>query len=198
MLSLISRRNFFGVWAKKFFFGRLLRPFVGVNSDFFKIFAVLSITLKIIKNIELLTRMLRLLCSHWAYGSGTHVHAERARQELMRALSLRVRNWCVHWAYASCTNVCTEGSPFKHAEQHTHQFRMRTLSKVSIRVRNWCVHWAFVSGTACALETKWCLAPPKIKIIILNFSPKVTYPERLYGVKIMKIRAIENLTLGHL
>ncbi len=30
------------------------------------------------------------------------------------------------------------------------------------------------------------------------FSPKVTNPERLYGVKIVKIRAIENLTLGHL
>jgi hypothetical protein len=32
----------------------------------------------------------------------------------------------------------------------------------------------------------------------LYFTPKVTYPERFYGVKIMKIGAIENLTLGHL
>jgi hypothetical protein len=30
----------------------------------------------------------------------------------------------------------------------------------------------------------------------LNFSSKVTYPGRLYGVKIRKIRAIEYLTLG--
>ena len=42
------------------------------------------------------------------------------------------------------------------------------------------------------------LAPPKVKVTSLYFSPKVTNPERLYGEKIMKIRAIENLTLGHL
>ncbi len=42
------------------------------------------------------------------------------------------------------------------------------------------------------------LLPLKTKIISLYFSPKVTYPERLYDVKIMKIRAIRNLTLGHL
>ncbi len=34
MLSLILRRDFFLVWAKIFFFVKLLRPFVGVNSDF--------------------------------------------------------------------------------------------------------------------------------------------------------------------
>ncbi len=39
---------------------------------------------------------------------------------------------------------------------------------------------------------------PKIKIISLHFSPEVSYTERLSGVKIMKIRVIENLTLGHL
>ncbi len=38
----------------------------------------------------------------------------------------------------------------------------------------------------------WCLAPPNVKVTRLYFSPKVTDPERLYGVKIMKIRAIEN------
>jgi hypothetical protein len=32
----------------------------------------------------------------------------------------------------------------------------------------------------------------------LYFSPKVAHPERLNGVKIIKIQAIENLTLGHL
>jgi hypothetical protein len=34
----------------------------------------------------------------------------------------------------------------------------------------------------------------KYKTNYLN--PKVAHPRRLYGVKIMKIRAIENLTLG--
>jgi hypothetical protein len=37
-----------------------------------------------------------------------------------------------------------------------------------------------------------------MKVTSLYFRPKVTYPERLYGVKIMKIRMIENLPLGHL
>ncbi len=32
----------------------------------------------------------------------------------------------------------------------------------------------------------------------MYFNPKVAHPMRLYGVKIMTIRAIENLTLGHL
>jgi hypothetical protein len=35
---------------KNFFFWKLLRPYVGVNSDFFKIFAVLG-TLKIVEKI---------------------------------------------------------------------------------------------------------------------------------------------------
>jgi hypothetical protein len=65
-----------------------------------KIFAVLG-TLKIVEKIEFLTRMLRPLCARWAYGSGTQAHAEHARQELMRLLSIRVRNWCVRLAYAS-------------------------------------------------------------------------------------------------
>jgi hypothetical protein len=37
MLSLILRRDFFLVWTKKIFlFEKLLRPYVGVNSDFLK------------------------------------------------------------------------------------------------------------------------------------------------------------------
>ncbi len=66
-------------------------------------------------------------------------------QELMRALSIRVRNRCVHWAYASGTNACTGRSPFiicwayasgagAYAE-HTGRELMRALS---VRVRNWC------------------------------------------------------------
>ncbi len=168
------------------------------QKQFLEIFYFLG-TLKIIKHIEFLTRMLRPLCACWAYGLGTYAHAERARQELMRALSIRVRNWCVHWAYASGTNTWTERSPFKtcwayasgtHAyPEHTGQELIRALS---IRVRNWR------ACSACASEIRWCLAPPKIKGTSLYFRPKFTYPERLYGVKIMKIRAIEILTLGHL
>ncbi len=36
MLSLILRRVFFEFGQNKFFFGKLLRPYVGVNSDFLK------------------------------------------------------------------------------------------------------------------------------------------------------------------
>ncbi len=135
-------------------------------------------------------------CVHWAYAPGTDAYCEHTGQELMRALSIRVRNWsCTErtyeiwkgtfktcWAYASGTDAYTE---------HTPKELMRALSR---RARNWCV------SSACASEIKWCLAPLKILIISLyfTFSPKVTYPERLYGVKILKIRGIENLTLGHL
>jgi hypothetical protein len=56
----------------------------------------------------------------------------------------------------------------------------------------------FVGTDTYASEIKLCLAPPKINVNTLYFSPKVTYPESLYGIKIMKIeRAIENLTIGH-
>ena len=53
--------------------------------------------------------------------------------------------------------------------EHTGQELMRALS---IRIRNWC------ACSACAPEIKWCLAPPKIKIISLYFSHKVTFPEK--------------------
>ncbi len=36
MLSLILRKDFFLSLEKKNFFGKLLRPYVGVNSDFLK------------------------------------------------------------------------------------------------------------------------------------------------------------------
>ncbi len=152
-----------------------------------------------------LSIQVRNWCMRWAYGSGTDVCTDHTCQELMRALS---------------THMKFEKVPSKYAE---HTELMRALR---MRVRNWCVPWADASGTdayaeiadhprkemmctlsiliislcecsACAQEMKWCLTPQKIKIISLYFSPKVTYPERLYGVKILKIQAIENLTLGH-
>jgi hypothetical protein len=46
----------------------------------------------------------------------------------------------------------------------------------------------FVVTDAYASEIKLCLAPPKINVISIYFScSKVTNPEILYGVKIMKI-----------
>ncbi len=43
-----------------------------------------------------------LMCAHSAVPSK---HAEHTHQELMRTLSIRVRNWCVQWAYASGTGA---------------------------------------------------------------------------------------------
>jgi hypothetical protein len=51
---------------------------------------------------------------------------------------------------------------------------------------------------ACTECTRQELMPGSYKIPSLYFSLKVTNPERLYGVKIMKIWVMENLTLGHL
>jgi hypothetical protein len=70
-------------------------------------------------------------CMHWAYASGTGActehthqvlihaqsavplkHAQHKQQELMRTLSIRVRNWCSCWAYASV--------PYRYA-QYTRQ-----------------------------------------------------------------------------
>jgi hypothetical protein len=40
--------------------------------------------------------------------------------------------------------------------------------------------------------------PLNIFKLIFYFNPEVAHTVRLYGVKIRKIRAIENITLGHL
>ncbi len=69
----------------------------------------------------------------------TDAFTEHTRQELLRAMSIRIKNWCVRWAYASGTDASTE---------HTRQKLMRALS---IRIKNWCVHWAYASGTASIL-----------------------------------------------
>jgi hypothetical protein len=63
LLSLILRGLLLEFGQNNFVFVGLLKPFVSVNSDFFKFFAAIG-TLKIIKNIDFLTRMLRPLCAH--------------------------------------------------------------------------------------------------------------------------------------
>ncbi len=123
-----------------------------------------------------------LMCAQRAFPL---INAEHTHQELMRTLSIRVRNWCVRWAYKSGTDAYPE---------HTHQFLTRMLSisikipnlkevppnhaehtrkelvrMLSIRDRNWCTCWAFASipytcisslrlCSACASETKCGLA----------------------------------------
>jgi hypothetical protein len=89
--------------------------------------------------------------------SNLYVHAEHKGQELMRSLSVRVRNWRAPWAYASV--------PDAHA-QHAHEFsyfsnvhfvypqhaRKELMRALSMPVRNWCIHWAYESGTGACTE----------------------------------------------
>ncbi len=148
MLSLILRRVFFWVWTKKIFWGgKLLRPYVGVNSDFLKFslfywkdWIPYAHATTFMRTLSIRVRNSRAC---WACASGTDAFAEHTSQELVRALSIRVRvlmpdraqslqnmlsirirNWCAPWAYGSGTDACTE---------HTHQELMRMLS---MRTRN--------------------------------------------------------------
>jgi hypothetical protein len=123
--------------------------------------------------------------------------AEHMHQGLMRMLSIRVTNWCIRWAYASGTDA--------HPE-HMHQFLTCMLS-IRVKIPNLmralstyaCTestrrNWNKNRNWACASEIKGWLAPPKVWVTSLYFSPKVNNSKRLFGVKIMKIRASENLT----
>jgi hypothetical protein len=80
-------------------------------------------------------------------------HYMHTSQELVRRLSMGVRNWCAPWAYASV--------PYAHA-QHAHQFShfsniqhayKELMRALSMCVRNWCVRcWAYESGTDAYTE----------------------------------------------
>ncbi len=108
-------------------------------------------------------------------------------------LSIRVRNWC---ACSACASV-----PDAYA-QRTDQFLTRMLR---VRINHLCVCSACFEGTALlkirlSIRVRNFAAPNELLNIFVNFfyfNPKVALPQRLYGVKIMKIWAIENLTLGH-
>jgi hypothetical protein len=126
----------------------------------------------------------RKWCVRWAYGSGT---------DTVCSLSTRVRNWCMNWA-----QIWNLKRPFKTCWAYVsgdvvYTEHMRKELKRTLSTRISSLH---VCST-CAQEIYRCPAPPIIKIINIYFCPTVTYLERLYGVKIIKTRAIENLTLGH-
>ncbi len=109
-------------------------------------------------------------------------------------LSIHLRNWCICSGDASVPDVYA---------QQTHQFLTPILR---VRISPCCICSACFEGTVLLkMRLSRCVrnfaAPKKPLNICLKkcyFKPKVTFPQRLYGVKIMKIRAIENLTLGHL
>ena len=77
----IFKEVFFLSWGPKIFFsGELLRPLVRVKNDFLK-FLIFQVLKKLFKNFTSLR-----VCS------GLYAYAEHTRQELMRTLSVRVRN----------------------------------------------------------------------------------------------------------
>ncbi len=80
----------------------------------------------------------------FSYFSNVHfVYPQHARKELMRTLSMCVRNWCVHWTCASGIHAYAE---------HTSQELVRALS---IRIRSnarteripFKKCWAYALGT---------------------------------------------------
>ncbi len=138
---------------------------------------------------------LGFLWSFWDHLSVSITYTVNKSQELIRMLSIQVRNWYVpSWAYESGTDACTE--------RNVLNFKRPLQNMLCIPVRNWggCVHWAYESETDAYAEHKHqkLKFPTKIKITSLYFSPKINYPKRLYAVIIMKIWVIEILTLGHL
>ncbi len=106
MLSQILRRIFLCLGKKILwsFWDHLL-----VSITILKKNSVLG-TLKMIKNIDFLTRILQPLCVRIGPGADAYsehtskeqMHTlsnEYTSQELMRAVSIRVRNWCIPWVY---------------------------------------------------------------------------------------------------
>jgi hypothetical protein len=79
MLSLFLRRLFFKFGQKFFLSVELLIPLVSVNNDFV-IFLIFEVLKKLFKNFTSLC-----ICS------GLYAYTEHTRQELMRALSIRIR-----------------------------------------------------------------------------------------------------------
>ncbi len=138
-----------------------------ISSHIFKMFILYTLSMRV-RNWCMLSMHVRNWCISWAYASGTDACTEHMSQELVHALSIRVRNW---WGYTSGNNACTERSPFKTCwaytsgtdayPEHTHHFLMRILS-ISVKIpnlkrspqnmlimciRNWWVHLAYASGT---------------------------------------------------
>jgi hypothetical protein len=109
---------------------------------------------------------------HSACALGTDVCTENARQEMMRTLSIHVRNWCECSAYASGTgegtehtyvpgtNACTERSPsWAYASgtdaqpEHMHQFLTHMLS-ISLKNQNFK---RFLQNMLRIRVRNWCV-----------------------------------------
>jgi hypothetical protein len=64
---------------------------------------------------------IRSRCVHWSYASRTYTCTEHTHQELMRALSRRIRYLCVHGAKVPSNMLCIFASENKAFTEPTHQ-----------------------------------------------------------------------------
>jgi hypothetical protein len=71
----------------------------------------------------------------------------------------------------------------------TERARQELMRALSVRIRNWCAR------SACESEIKWCLAPPKVKVTRLYFSPKSPTQK---GFMVQKSWKSERWKISHL
>ncbi len=185
---MLSVRIFFKFGPKNF--GKLLRPFVSVNSDFF-LFSLFwyfknyrkywisymhaPLFKRILSSEHMGQELMRVrkLWAPWLYASVPYVHVQHANQcsyfkmFILCILSVRVRNWCVRWAYTSQELVCALSMRVRYQSMHRAQSLQNMLS---IRIRNWYVPWTYGSGNdAFAEHTHQELTPAlSIRISFLH------------------------------
>ncbi len=105
-------------------------------------------------------------------------------QSLQNMLSIRFRNWCVPWAQALFFYSVSMKLPnWKGSSKHADPACKELMCALSVSVKSWCLHWACLSGTNVHAEIKWCLAPPKVKVTSLYFSPQSHQPKKAVWCK---------------
>ncbi len=107
--------------------------------------------------------MLWLLCTFWAYMSGTNAHAEHMRQQLIHTLSIA----SVPYAHAQHVHQFSHFSnvhfvhvyPQQRSKELMHTHQEMTCALMIISAKNWCVT-EYPSGTdaypECAFQ-EWCI-----------------------------------------
>ncbi len=146
-------------------------------------------------------------------------YAECTRKELMRMLSNCINSWCVYSVHAwvpdvysqwmhklpmrisgcmSALCVCSvHASVLDVYAEHTHQGQ-----SILVGLQIFLITLRLPSTANIRMSIRVRNSSPRNEplniFIIFYFSPKIAHPERLYGVKIMNIQEMENLTLAHL
>ncbi len=139
-------------------------------------------------------------CQHWAFTSVPDAYAQCSHQFLTCTLSARISSLC---AWSACFWGPFQIWNFYAYAEHTCK---KLMCMLRVRISSWWICSACFEGTALLkIRLSICVrnftapnGPLNIFEFFLYFNSKVALPYRFYGVKVMKIRVIENLTLGHL